>query len=68
MSGVVIVSENPEPAPPVNPWSVPLHAKRSTSQRILIGLSVVGCTVAGLYIVAGVLLMIVVSNSRAGNK
>jgi hypothetical protein len=57
-----------QPALAVNPWAVPPEHRqqRSTSTRIFLGVTVAACAVMGLFVVAGVVLMIAFSGSRFG--
>lgn len=57
---------------PGDPWVVPLPTSRpprSTGYKVLFGLTVMICVFMGLFMVAGAVFFIALSNSRGfGNK
>jgi hypothetical protein len=63
------VADTPPPDQP-DPWAAPPPGpeRRSRSTRIFLGVTVAACAVMGLFLVAGVVLMIAFSGSRFGNK
>jgi hypothetical protein len=56
------------PEPPADPWVVPAQPPgqrppRSTGYKVVLGLTVTICVFMGLFIVAGAVLVIALSNS-----